>query len=56
MRGFSDIWASAEDISHWDIGLAGSVLVAQPENRALIYGPATLADGRRVPAMAGWQF
>lgn len=56
MKGFADIWASAEDISHWDIGLAGSVLIEKPENRALVYGPTTLADGRVVPAMAGWQF
>lgn len=56
LKGFSDIWASAGDISHWDIGLAGDVLIAAPENRALIYGPTTLADGRVVPAMAGWQF
>ena len=56
MKGFADIWASAEDISHWDIGLAGSVLISKPENRALVYGPTTLADGRVVPAMAGWQF
>lgn len=56
MPGFSDIWASAENISHWDIGLAGDVLIARPENRALIYGPTTLSNGRKVPAMAGWQF
>lgn len=36
LRGFSDIWASAQDISFWDIGLAGSVLIHQPENRAQI--------------------
>ncbi|MFQ7503106.1 MAG: hypothetical protein ACLRMJ_08335 [Alistipes finegoldii] len=23
LKGFSDIWASAENISHWDIRLAG---------------------------------
>lgn len=56
MRGFSDVWASAENISHWDIGLAGGVLIAKPENRALIYGPTALGNGRVVPAMAGWQF
>lgn len=56
LRGFSDIWASAQDISFWDIGLAGSVLIHQPENRALIYGPWELPDGRKVPAAAGWQF
>lgn len=56
LRGFSDIWASAQDISFWDIGLAGSVLIHQPENRALIYAPWSLPDGRTVPAAAGWQF
>ena len=50
-RGFSDIWASAQDISFWDIGLAGSVLIHQPENRALIYAPWNLPDGRTVPEM-----
>ena len=56
MKGFSDIWASAENVSHWDIALAGSVLIEKPENRALIYGPTKLANGKIVPAMAGWQF
>lgn len=56
LKGFSDIWASAENISHWDIALAGSILIAKPENRDLIYKPTTLANGRVVPAMAGWQF
>ena len=56
LKGFSDIWASAENISHWDIGLAGGVLIAKPENRALIYAPTKLDNGRTIPAMAGWQF
>lgn len=56
LRGFSDIWASAQDISHWDIGLAGSILIHKPENRSLIYEPWELPDGRKVPAAAGWQF
>ena len=56
LRGFSDIWASAQDISFWDIGLAGSVLIHKPENRALVYAPWKLPDGREVPAVAGWQF
>lgn len=56
MKGFSDIWASAENVSHWDIALAGSVLIAKPENRALIYAPTKLANGKVVPAMAGWEF
>lgn len=56
LRGFSDIWASAQDISFWDIGLAGSVLIHKPENRTLIYAPWNLPDGKTVPAAAGWQF
>lgn len=56
LKGFADIWASAENISHWDIALAGGVLIAKPENRDMIYKPTTLANGRVVPAMAGWQF
>lgn len=56
LRGFSDIWASAGDISFWDISLAGSVLIHEPENRALIYSPWTAPDGSKVPAVAGWQF
>lgn len=56
LLGFSDIWASAEDVSHWDIALAGSVLIEKPENRDVIYKPTRLANGKVVPAMAGWQF
>ena len=56
LRGFSDIWASAQDISFWDIGLAGSVLIHEAQNRALVYAPWKLPDGKEVPAVAGWQF
>lgn len=56
LKGFADIWASAEDISYWDICLAGSILVEQPENHAILYGPFKLKTGMDVPAMAGWQF
>lgn len=56
MKGFSDIWASAENVSHWDIALAGGVLIAKPENRDMIYKPTKLANGKVVPAIAGWQF
>lgn len=56
MKGFSDIWASAENVSHWDIALAGGVLIAKPENRDRIYKPTTLANGKVIPAVAGWQF
>ena len=53
---FGGLWSTAEDISAWDIGLAGGILVRQAENRALIYQPTKLANGTVVPAMAGWEF
>ncbi|MEG1188317.1 MAG: serine hydrolase [Bacteroidales bacterium] len=56
LKGFAGLWASARDVSLWDIALAGSVLIKKPENRALIYSATTLKSGKVVPAMAGWQF
>lgn len=56
MKGFADIWASAEDISRWDICLAGSILIADPENRKRLYGAISLKDGTKIPGNAGWQF
>lgn len=56
LKGFADLWASAEDISTWDIALAGGVLIAKPENRDIIYKPTRLSNGKIVPAVAGWQF
>lgn len=56
LPGFGDVWASAQDISFWDICLAGSILISKPENRALIYTGWKLPDGKEVPAVAGWHF
>ena len=56
LKGFADLWASAQDISYWDIALAGSVLIHEAANRALVYAPWSLPDGRTVPAVAGWHF
>lgn len=53
---FGSLWSSAEDISAWDIALAGGILVKNEANRALIYKPTKLANGTVVPAMAGWEF
>jgi CubicO group peptidase (beta-lactamase class C family)/uncharacterized protein (DUF302 family) len=53
---FGSLWSSAEDISVWDVGLAGGILVNREENRALIYKPTRLRNGTTVPAMAGWEF
>ncbi|WP_186455022.1 serine hydrolase [Nitrospirillum amazonense] len=54
--GFGDLWSSAEDISKWDIGLAGSTLIKDAADRDVIYKPTRLANGTVVPAMAGWEF
>lgn len=56
LKGFSDIWASAENVSHWDVALAGGVLITQAENRDKVYKPTRLTNGKVIPAMAGWQF
>jgi CubicO group peptidase (beta-lactamase class C family)/uncharacterized protein (DUF302 family) len=53
---FASLWSSAEDISVWDVGLAGGILVKREDSRALIYKPTTLRNGTTVPAMAGWEF
>ncbi|MDP1839700.1 MAG: serine hydrolase [Reyranella sp.] len=53
---FGSLWSSAEDVSAWDIALAGGILVKREENRALIYKPTKLDNGTTVPAMAGWEF
>lgn len=50
------ILASAMDVSIWDVGLAGGILVRDAALRALLYQPATLADGRKVPVMGAWRF
>ena len=50
------IVSSAEDISLWDIALAGDILIKDAANRAFLYGPVTLASGKVIPANAGWQF
>jgi D-alanyl-D-alanine carboxypeptidase len=50
------VLASAEDISLWDIGLAGGLLIGRKENRDVLYNPAKLDDGTVVPAHAGWRF
>ena len=50
------VLASAEDISLWDIGLAGNLLVSKKENRDFLYNAIKLNDGTVVPAHCGWRF
>ena len=54
--GHGAIFASAEDISLWDIGLAGGLLVSKKENRDALYNPSPIDAGGVVPANAGWRF
>lgn len=56
LLGFGDLWSSAEDISKWDIGLAGSTLIKSAADRDVVYMPTRLANGTVVPAMLGWEF
>lgn len=51
----SGILASAEDISFWDIGLAGDILVKEAEDRRFLYS-APMINGQTVPGNAGWFF
>ncbi|AHE66235.1 serine hydrolase [Legionella oakridgensis] len=50
------IISSAQDVSIWDIGLAGGILVKNPKNREFLYNSITLKNGMKIPANAGWQF
>jgi CubicO group peptidase (beta-lactamase class C family)/uncharacterized protein (DUF302 family) len=54
--GFGDLWSSAEDISKWDIGLAGMTLLNSMEDHEFVYTPTKLDNGKVVPAMIGWEF
>lgn len=45
------IYASAMDISFWDIGLAGEILIKDPASRKILYSPA---DG--TPSSGPWYF
>ncbi|RBP38511.1 uncharacterized protein DUF302 [Roseimicrobium gellanilyticum] len=54
--GSGSVFASATDISLWDVGLAGGLLIKEKEHRALIYGPSKLNDGSVLPANCGWRF
>jgi D-alanyl-D-alanine carboxypeptidase len=53
--GSGSIWASAMDVSIWDIGLAGEILVKDPALRSILYSSAN-AGGQTVPVMGAWRF
>lgn len=54
--GNAAVIASAQDVSFWDIALAGDILIKDPKNRDFLYNGVTLSNGKKVPANAGWQF
>jgi CubicO group peptidase (beta-lactamase class C family)/uncharacterized protein (DUF302 family) len=56
LRGSGDIYASAQDVSFWDVALAGGVLIHDKKNRDLVYAPWESKDGTKIPAVAGWHF
>lgn len=56
LTGYGSLLVSAEDISLWDIGLAGDILVKKKENRDLIYNGISLNNGTKVQANSGWRF
>jgi CubicO group peptidase (beta-lactamase class C family)/uncharacterized protein (DUF302 family) len=56
LYAYGSIWSSAQDISTWDVALAGGVLVKDQADRDVIYKPIKLENGKVVPAMAGWEF
>jgi CubicO group peptidase (beta-lactamase class C family)/uncharacterized protein (DUF302 family) len=52
----SAVMASAEDISFWDIGLAGDILVKDAKNKEFLYNPIKLKNGQVIPGNVGWLF
>jgi CubicO group peptidase (beta-lactamase class C family) len=49
------IYSTAADISVWDIGLAGDILIKDPSLRKLLYAPARIA-GTALPTTGAWHF
>jgi CubicO group peptidase (beta-lactamase class C family) len=52
----SGMIASSQDISRWDISLAGDILVKDAKDREFLYGPVKLKNGQIIPGNAGWFF
>ncbi|HXE71596.1 MAG TPA: serine hydrolase [Candidatus Nitrosotenuis sp.] len=50
------LYSSAEDVSIWDVALAGGLLIRSPELRRVLYTPATLKDGRALATSGPWEF
>lgn len=55
LRGYSDVYSTAYEISFWDIALAGTILIKKEQNRKFIYNGFEL-NGQTYNASCGWQF
>lgn len=49
------VYASAQDVSIWDIGLAGDILIKDEKNRNYLYNSINI-NNKAIPANAGWRF
>jgi D-alanyl-D-alanine carboxypeptidase len=50
------IYASAGDISIWDIGLAGDILIKDPALRKILYAPLKISEALTEPTTGPWNF
>jgi hypothetical protein len=50
------IYSSATDISIWDIGLAGEILIKDSELRKVLYAPEVTDNGRKAATTGAWWF
>jgi len=50
------LYASAVDVSVWDIALAGELLIRDPALRKVLYAPQPGADGRPAATSGPWDF
>lgn len=55
LKGFADVLASAQDVSVWDINLAGTNLTNDPADANAIYKPIKVKD-KTINASCGWEF
>ena len=54
LKGYGDVYASATDVSFWDIALAGTVLIKDKALSKLIYEGTKVGD-QLVHASGGWE-
>lgn len=50
------IYTSAQDVSLWDVGLAGEILIKNPDLRKILYTPGMLKNGKKINSSGPWFF